>query len=219
MKKRLLIGGVLVFACLCVAASVGSQITDKAINSIPTMPPIPTAAQAAPTPQPASSTAVLIGPTETALPPTESPPTAMPTAPPPTLPFEEGIARAACREQFVSIRTGANPFVVCNTADNLTTNLILAGTVKRFRAIVKIMDNKSVKVLLVQFQSPFVDKYGNSVTEPSLSFVISRPLYDKINWDRILDRDLAKLLTNGSDGGNVVVHPAVQEDWIAYIKG
>lgn len=48
----------------------------------------------------------------------------------------------------------------------------------------------------ILIRGPFQDKYGNITWEPVVSFEFTRDIFNRINWDRFLEKDLLKVAKN-----------------------
>lgn len=88
--------------------------------------------------------------------------------------------------------------ITINASENLTTNL-QKGT----------MDDEAVKIFKTVFplssqlgdvavwsQLPVKDQYANIKDDTAITFVMSRPVYEKINWENFNHRDLPSFLNS-----------------------
>ncbi len=90
--------------------------------------------------------------------------------------------------------------VTINASENLTTNLqkgtMADEAVKIFQAVFPL--SSQIGDVGVWSQLPVKDKYGNTKDDTAITFVMTRPLYQKVNWSNFNHRDLPTLLNSES---------------------
>lgn len=86
--------------------------------------------------------------------------------------------------------------ITINASENLTANLqrgAMAGEAEKiFRAVFPLAPQ--LGDVAVWSQLPIKDQYGNVKDGLAITFVMSRPVYEKINWENFNHRDLPNLL-------------------------
>lgn len=96
--------------------------------------------------------------------------------------------------------------ITINSNENLTTNLQKVTMYDEAAKIAKAvfpLDQNIVDIIIWE-QLPIKDQYGNVKDGTAMAFSISRPTFEKINWDNFSYRDLPQLLKseNISDNRN-----------------
>ena len=93
-----------------------------------------------------------------------------------------------------------------NASENLTANL-QRGTMedeaaKIFQSVFPL--EADIGDVSIWSQLPVKDKYGNTKDDTAITFVMSRPVYEKINWASFDYHDLPDLLNseNSTDDRN-----------------
>lgn len=90
--------------------------------------------------------------------------------------------------------------ITINSSENLTANL-QKGTMadeatKVFQAVFPL--SQEIGDVAIWSQLPVKDQYGNTKDGTAITFVMARPLYQKINWTNLNHRDLPNLLNTES---------------------
>jgi hypothetical protein len=166
-------------------------------------------------------------PTDAAL-PTDTPlpiPTAAPIATTElsaTFTPKEAAKQAAvdvCGKRFRSVSIEGGMLVVCELGDSFTAQLVIDGAVDDFRRIARaaMQAQPDLAYITVQMVAMFRDSEGNEAEQPAYTFRMRAALIQRVKWDNLRIKDVARLLARNDEEAGVGVHPVLRENWQQYL--
>jgi len=130
--------------------------------------------------------------------------------PSPTVNPIEIIARDICKDRFVSIAGGADVVVTCR----LHNIYGLTGAAEDLSKLTKAaFTDGAIQTMRFVLLGQFRDSNGNSKEDTAITFMVTRTLYAKINWQGMSWIGFARKVNAGEEGAAVVVNAGARADW------
>jgi hypothetical protein len=167
--------------------------------------------QRAQTPEPVRTEPPSPTPEPTATPgPTETPePESTTTVTPSPAEALDAIVRNSCRAGVLSVeRDGGAVDIECKLADNLSESWITLGAFDTVYDISRdgFAADASVNQITLSMIGDFTDKLGAEFTAPAFTFVVTRALVEKVNFDNVSRRAFVALMADRIDGSMAGAH-------------
>lgn len=203
------------------AATVLATAGIDSLQAVRTRAAVPTA-----TPEPMAPTHTALAqdaPTQDVPAPTDVPD---PTRPIPQSPVDvlRATGREICGPDFLSAEyfpQGSSvpvALVECRLKEGFSADATVGVALLNFRdLVVKVLPRTEFPFLRLILHGQFTAADGTTSERPAFTFVMTKDLYDQVQWNATTRKDLGQLLQNKTAGASVAMHAAWRDDWKAYI--
>lgn len=108
--------------------------------------------------------------------------------------------------------------VECRLKEGFSSDATIGVALLTFRdLVVKVLPGAEFPFLRLILHGQFTAADGTTSERPAFTFVMTKALYDQVQWNATTRKTLGQMLQSKVGGASVGLHAAWRDDWKAYI--